>query len=51
MAEVKDQPFFLAVGFWKPHAPFNAPIIVTDINSAELIKHAANSFLDRKSVV
>ncbi len=25
MQEVKDQPFFLAVGFWKPHAPFNAP--------------------------
>jgi len=27
------------------YAPYNAPIIVTDINSAELIKHAANSFL------
>ena len=29
-------------------APFNSPIIVTDINSAELIKHAANSFLALK---
>jgi UDPglucose 6-dehydrogenase len=30
------------------YAPFDAPIIVTDINSAELIKHAANSFLALK---
>jgi UDPglucose 6-dehydrogenase len=30
------------------YAPFNAPIVVTDINSAELIKHAANSFLALK---
>jgi UDPglucose 6-dehydrogenase len=30
------------------YAPFNAPIIITDTNSAELIKHAANSFLALK---
>jgi UDPglucose 6-dehydrogenase len=30
------------------YAPFPAPIIVTDINSAELIKHASNSFLALK---
>jgi UDPglucose 6-dehydrogenase len=30
------------------YAPFKAPIIVTDINSAELIKHASNSFLAMK---
>lgn len=30
------------------YAPFNAPIIVTDIKSAELIKHASNSFLATK---
>ena len=30
------------------YAPYRAPIVVTDINSAELIKHAANSFLALK---
>ncbi|MGE3311219.1 MAG: UDP-glucose/GDP-mannose dehydrogenase family protein [Limisphaerales bacterium] len=30
------------------YSPFDAPFIVTDINSAELIKHAANSFLALK---
>ncbi len=30
------------------YEPFLAPVIVTDINSAELIKHAANSFLALK---
>jgi len=32
----------------KIYEPFRAPILVTDINSAELIKHAANSFLALK---
>lgn len=30
------------------YAPFQAPVIQTDINSAELIKHACNSFLALK---
>lgn len=30
------------------YEPFKAPIIITDINSAELIKHASNSFLALK---
>ena len=30
------------------YAPFKAPIIITDVNSAELIKHACNSFLALK---
>jgi UDPglucose 6-dehydrogenase len=38
-----------AVGIMKKvYEPFMAPIMVTDINSAELIKHAANSFLALK---
>jgi UDPglucose 6-dehydrogenase len=30
------------------YAPFEAPVVITDINSAELIKHASNSFLALK---
>jgi UDPglucose 6-dehydrogenase len=40
-----DRP---AAAMKEVYEPFNAPIIVTDINSAELIKHAANSFLALK---
>jgi len=25
LRELRDAPFFLGVGFWKPHLPFNAP--------------------------
>ncbi|MCS7185717.1 MAG: UDP-glucose/GDP-mannose dehydrogenase family protein [Armatimonadetes bacterium] len=30
------------------YKPLNAPIVVTDVNTAEIIKHAANSFLALK---
>lgn len=52
---MKPDRVVVGVGSQRPVAsmkaiyePFKAPIIVTDINSAELIKHAANSFLALK---
>ena len=51
------QPDRIVIGVGSPrpvaklkevYTPFNAPIIVTDVNSAELIKHACNSFLALK---
>lgn len=32
-----DQPFFLAVGFWKPHTPFNAPKKYWDLYDRDAI--------------
>ncbi|HZF02269.1 MAG TPA: UDP-glucose/GDP-mannose dehydrogenase family protein [Methylomirabilota bacterium] len=52
---MKPDRVVIGVGSQRPvaamkeiYTPFNAPIVVTDINSAELIKHAANSFLALK---
>ena len=33
----KDKPFFLAVGFWKPHLPFNAPKRYWDLYDPDAI--------------
>ncbi len=37
LGEVKARPFFLAVGFWRPHAQFNAPKKYWDLYDREKI--------------
>ena len=39
----KDEPFFIGVGFWKPHAPFNAPKKYWDLYDREEIGLAEHS--------
>ena len=38
----KSEPFFLAVGFWKPHSPFNAPKRYWDLYAREDIAPPKN---------
>lgn len=40
----KDEPFFLAVGFLKPHLPFNAPAKYWDLYDAGKIKLPENMY-------
>lgn len=40
----KEQPFFLACGFWKPHLPFNAPKKYWDLYKQDEIMLASNSY-------
>ena len=37
LRECQDKPFFLGVGFWKPHLPFNVPKKYWDLYSTEEI--------------
>ena len=41
--KTKSQPFFLAVGFWKPHSPFNAPKKYWDLYARESISLPQNA--------
>ena len=47
MQELKDEPFFLAVGFHKPHLPFIAPKKYFDLYDRSKIARATNPFPPR----
>lgn len=40
----KDQPFFIAAGFWRPHLPFNAPKKYWDLYDRDKIPLADNFY-------
>lgn len=42
LREIGDGPFFLGVGFWKPHLPFNAPAKYWDLYAPGEIGPPAN---------
>jgi len=48
--EKEKAPFFLAVGFYKPHHPFVAPSQYWDIYDAEDIEFAKNPFLPKGGI-
>ncbi|MCK0160546.1 sulfatase [Allomuricauda sp. F6463D] len=51
MKELKDknEPFFLSVGYYKPHLPFNAPKKYWDLYNPEDIPLATNQFVPKDS--
>jgi len=42
LRQLRDQPFFLGVGFWKPHLPFNAPAKYWDLYELSKVPPPAN---------
>lgn len=53
MARLKDrkQPFFLALGYYRPHLPFVAPAKYWDLYDRETLSMASNPFLPKGSPV
>jgi iduronate 2-sulfatase len=47
LESVKDQPFFLAVGYYKPHIPFTAPKKYWDLYDGEKIPVARNPYFPK----
>jgi len=47
LRRLKDKPFFLAMGFYKPHLPFNAPKKYWDLYRREDIRLADNPFVPK----
>ncbi|MDB4581606.1 sulfatase [Draconibacterium sp.] len=45
----KEKPFFMAIGFYKPHLPFNAPKKYWDLYNREEISLAENSYPPQNS--
>jgi iduronate 2-sulfatase len=46
---LKDKPFFMAMGFYKPHLPFNSPKKYWDMYKHEDIKLADNPFIPKNA--
>ncbi|MCB0667643.1 MAG: sulfatase [Saprospiraceae bacterium] len=41
----QNNPFFLAIGFWKPHLPFNAPRKYWDMYSGDHLEMSPNPYI------
>lgn len=48
LRRLKDKPFFMAMGFYKPHLPFNAPKKYWDMYDRSRIRLADNPFAPKE---